>query len=156
MLKLETEFSKHKTAVFAMHCFWTGEMKLGSIDGVIRTESGWFDGREVVYVTYHTDKIGLAELLSKAEAIKCADSVYLASKDEQALAKSSSRLKVGKLTTNYRKAKVSDQLKQISGTKYAKLSLTPLQSTKVNSFVRIDVKKANNFLTPKQLKKISE
>jgi len=27
-------------AVFAMYCFWTGEAKLGSLDGVIATEAG--------------------------------------------------------------------------------------------------------------------
>jgi len=156
LLKLETETAKHKTAVFAMYCFWTGEMKLGSIDGVIRTEAGWFDGREVVKVTYHTDKVKLAGLLKKAEAIQCADTIYLTNADEQALAKRSSRLKVGKLTSGYKKAKASDQLKQLSGTKYAKLKLTPIQSTKLNSFARTDAKKAKSYLTKAQLEQLKQ
>ncbi len=36
-----------KQAVFAMYCFWTGEMKLGKIDVVITTEAGFMAGREV-------------------------------------------------------------------------------------------------------------
>lgn len=155
MLKLESDTAKHKTAVFAMHCYWTGEMKLGSIEGVIRTEAGWFAGREVVHVTYHKDKIDLAGLLKTAEKIQCADSVYLANSEEQNLAKSTTIFKVGELTGNYKKAKASDQLKQMSGTKYAKLSLTPLQATKVNSFVRVDIKKANSYLTRSQLDALS-
>ncbi len=156
LLKLETEVSKHKSAVFAMHCFWTGEMKLGSIDGVIRTEAGWFDNREVVNVTYHTKEINLKSLLKKADAIQCADTVYLADSADQKLAKSSSQLKVKNLTRGYKKAKLSDQLKQLAGTKYAKLNLTPMQSTKLNAFVRVDSKKANTYITKKQLVKLGK
>jgi len=31
--------SKLETATFAMHCYWTGEARLGSIDGVMSTSA---------------------------------------------------------------------------------------------------------------------
>ena len=39
-----------ETAYFSMFCFWSGELKLGPIDGVVKTTSGFMDGREVVKV----------------------------------------------------------------------------------------------------------
>ena len=53
--------SSHDQAAFAMHCFWTGEYQLGRIDGVITTEAGWLDGREVTLVRY--DKTRLLSLI---------------------------------------------------------------------------------------------
>ena len=36
----ENEAERHATAAFAQHCFWTGELELGQIPGVITTEAG--------------------------------------------------------------------------------------------------------------------
>ena len=44
---MENDIVSHGVAAFAMACFWTGEYKLGKIDGVIKTETGWYDHREV-------------------------------------------------------------------------------------------------------------
>ena len=33
-----------------MHCFWTGEMKLGQLKGVLETEAGFIGGHEVTLV----------------------------------------------------------------------------------------------------------
>ena len=41
--------SSLETATFAMSCYWTGEARLGAIDGVMTTTAGWtgFRGRSV-------------------------------------------------------------------------------------------------------------
>ena len=156
LLKLETETSKHKTIALAMHCFWTGERKLGAIEGVILTEAGWLDNNEVTLVTYHTDKITLSDLLDKAAAIDCAHKVYLSTANERKTAEALKRFSIGKLDNSYKKAKINDQKKQLSDTKYAKLNLSPIQSTKINAFARTDIKKANSYLTKKQLAEVSE
>jgi hypothetical protein len=46
----------------------------------------------------------------------------------------------------YRKAPESDQKRQLQGTRYARMELTPEQATKVNAFVRIAPEKESAFL----------
>ena len=61
----------------AMHCFWTGEMRLGQFDGVLTTEAGWIDGREVTLVTYDPTRLSLESLVKKAHKESCAAHIYL-------------------------------------------------------------------------------
>ena len=91
-----------------MHCFWTGEQKLGGIDGVIATEAGWLDGHEVTLVRYDKNQLSLNSLAKQAARVRCADKVYTA--DGRSLA----GLRGGKLDKSYRTASASDQKKQIS------------------------------------------
>ena len=136
-----------KQAVFAMYCFWTGEMALGQIDGVITTEAGFMAGREVTQVQYDPAVISLPQLIASAEKVECANAVYVPSAD-LASAKTS-RLNVGTIS-GYRNAPTSDQKKQIGGTAAEKLLLSSAQATKVNAWIRNDVSKALRFLTPSQ------
>ncbi len=55
-----------KRVAFAQSCFWTGEMKLGQIEGVVRTEAGFFKGREVTLVEYAPERIALEALARQA------------------------------------------------------------------------------------------
>jgi hypothetical protein len=149
LLAQEISTHTHARAAFSQHCFWTGEMRLGAIDGVIQTEAGWLDGREVTLVTYDKNALPLATLIKQATAARCADSVYVPSNQLQA-AKNNTAKPVKTLTNNYRKAKESDQKRQIAGTKFTNLNLTPSQATKVNAFARVDTKKALSYLTKNQ------
>ena len=76
---LEEELSAReaglKTATFSMHCFWTGEGTFGAITGVIETESGFQDGKEVVKVQFDasiTSRAALEELTHPKGMIACA------------------------------------------------------------------------------------
>ncbi len=42
-----------ETATFSMYCFWSGEGTFGEIPGVVETEPGFQDGREVVRVQFN-------------------------------------------------------------------------------------------------------
>lgn len=155
LLKLDSQKKKHNTIALAMHCFWTGEMHLGAIDGVVTTEAGFYDKKEVTLVTYHTDTIDLKTLIQKAAKVKCANKIYLKTDQEIKLAKSFTKLKTAQLIIkDYRPAKIADQKKQLADTPFAGLKLTPSQATKVNAFARSAPKKAQNFLTQKQLQLI--
>lgn len=112
-----------RSVAFSQYCFWTGEMKLGAIDGVVRTEAGFIDGKEVTRVEFDPERITLKELTGKARAAEVANEVFIG-------------------LEGYRKAPASDQKRQIQGTRYAGLALTPEQATKVNAFVRTDPEKA--------------
>jgi hypothetical protein len=136
-----------KQAVFAMYCFWTGEMALGQIDGVITTEAGFMAGHEVTLVKYDPTVISLPQLIAAAEKVECANAVSVPPQD--LLSATTSRLKVGKIS-GYRTAPADDQKKQLGGTAAEKLTLSPAQATKVNAWIRTDPAKALNFLTKSQ------
>jgi hypothetical protein len=51
-----------QTATFSMYCFWSGEGTFGSLPGVIETEPGYQDGKEVVRVLFDPATTSRAEL----------------------------------------------------------------------------------------------
>jgi len=136
-----------KEAVFAMYCFWTGEMLLGQINGVITTEAGFMSGHEVTLVKYDPAVISLPQLITAAEKVECANAVSVPAVDLSSA--KTSRLKVGTIS-GYRAAPASDQKKQLGGTAAEKLTLSPAQATKVNAWIRTDAAKALSFLIPSQ------
>ncbi|OYW76525.1 MAG: hypothetical protein B7Z37_08360 [Verrucomicrobia bacterium 12-59-8] len=136
-----------KQAVFAMYCFWTGEMALGQINGVITTEAGFMAGHEVTLVKYDPLLISLPQLIAAAEKVECANAVSVPAADLASA--TTSRLRVGKIS-GYRTAPADDQKKQLGGTAAEKLTLSPAQATKVNAWIRTDPAKALNFLTSSQ------
>jgi hypothetical protein len=127
-LALEKKSAGIRRVAFAQHCFWTGEMVLGGIDGVARTEAGFLGGYEVTLVDYDPAEIALADLTNKAKAADVATQVFTS-------------------LEGYRKAPESDQKRQLRGTQYARMKLTPEQATKVNAFARTSPEKANAFLS---------
>jgi hypothetical protein len=50
------------TATFSMYCFWSGEGTLGNVQGVIETEPGFQNGKEVVKVLFDPARINAAQL----------------------------------------------------------------------------------------------
>lgn len=139
---------------FSCACFWTGEYKIGAIEGVVSTESGWLGGHEVTLVIYHKKHITLGDLYKKAHALGVAHSVYVANQSQAAELKG--MVKNTGLLSGYKKAKSSDQNRQLNGTDFSSLQLTESQLTKVNAFVRSDVKKAIRYLTHKQREQLSK
>jgi hypothetical protein len=119
-------------AVFAMHCFWEGEAVLGALDGVVRTSSAFVDGAEVVEVTFLPAVLSRAKLTTHAQAKSCKPVVGGAVKA----------------------APASDQQHSLGGTAYAKLSLTPMQRTKVHAALTLG-SDAKVWLTPAQVAAIA-
>lgn len=134
---------------FTQYCFWTGEMKLGQIDGVVRTEAGFFQGREVTLVDYIPSRVSLDELARKARQDGVADSVHLPAGSKRMAVSAPVRAGVP-LDQSYRPAPAGDQKKQMQGTPFARLKLTPEHATKVNAFARENPRKALEWLSPAQ------
>ncbi|MEO6970821.1 MAG: hypothetical protein ABI217_07990 [Chthoniobacterales bacterium] len=134
---------------FSQHCFWTGEMKLGEIDGVIRTEAGFIEGHEVTLVDYDPGRVSLEALVTRAKQAGVADRIHLPV--GSASVSSIAGVSIGApLDRSYRAASANDQKKQLEGTPYTRFKLTPEQATKVNAFVRVDPARAREWLTAPQ------
>ncbi|MDX1389383.1 MAG: VPGUxxT family thioredoxin-like (seleno)protein, type 2, partial [Acidobacteriota bacterium] len=131
---LESDTARHGQVAFAQHCFWTGEAELGGIEGVISTEAGWVEGREVTLVRFDRGQVSVESLTRAARAAGLADRVYRA--DE--------------LDGAYRLASDSDQKRQIRGSVFDDIALSPMQRTKVNAFAVGDLERALEWLTPEQ------
>jgi hypothetical protein len=138
-----------KQAAFVMGCFWTGELSLGQIEGVITTEAGFIAGREVVLLQYDPNLISLPKLIAAAEKVNCAEAVHVPVVDLDKAP--DSRLSMATLS-GYRTAPLSDQKKQLGGTAAQTLNLTGAQATKVNAWIRSDTENALQYLAPSQRK----
>lgn len=71
-LKLHAVSGRRARATFAMACFWTGEARLGGLEGVLSTRTGWRGRSEVVEVDYDPSLIAEAKLRAVAERMDCA------------------------------------------------------------------------------------
>lgn len=146
----EFQKSRIEWVAFAQSCFWTGEMKLGQIEGVIRTEAGFFKGKEVTMVEYDPSLVSLEKLAFQARRAGVADRIHLKS-GTQPPGIFVSGVRVGAvLDHTYHAAPANDQKKQLEGTPYLRLKLTPEQATKINAFARVDAARANEWLSPAQ------
>jgi len=69
ILLLEKELNpKYQRATFCMGCYWQGEKNLGDVEGVISTEPGWCNSREVVEIRFNPEEISYKDLASKAHS----------------------------------------------------------------------------------------
>lgn len=118
-----------KETYYSMYCFWTGEKLLGNNTGVVNTEAGFMNGREVVKVTYVPEIIPNNDLTNFALQHKMAPI---------------------KKDNSYRKA-TKDEDYYLQHSNYRFLPLSKLQRTKINSALGSN-KNPERFLSPKQLK----
>lgn len=126
-------------AVFFQHCFWTGEMRLGGVPGVLRTEAGFYEGREVTRVWYQKSKLKLEDLVAAGERAKVADKWIAPEKNNFNQKK-------------YRVAPKSDQKRQIRKTVLAEMNLNDYQATKANAFLKVSPNRVREFLSPGQIR----
>lgn len=71
LLAEELSTRRREKAVYSMYCFWTGEVCLGDVEGVVETQTGFKGGKEVVEVTYDPSRISSEALTSMAEKREC-------------------------------------------------------------------------------------
>ena len=128
----EIDVADQQILYLSMHCFWEGEARLGSIDGVLATRAGFIDGREVVEVTYDAGHLDADRLITEAKRRGVAGEVWRGGK------------------VPFREAPASDQKRHLSGTRWKKApDLTPLQAARINSALA-DGEDPAVYLTPRQ------
>ena len=65
--ELQSRAAGLHTATFSMYCFWSGEALFGNIPGVIETQPGFQNGKEVVQVKYDPARITYAQLEAQSQ-----------------------------------------------------------------------------------------
>lgn len=137
---LATESNQAEEAYLSMYCFWTGEVEIADIQGVLATEAGFMHGKEVVKVTYNKQMISLDEIAEKAKNKGCADQVY-------ASVQKNSKVNVKPLST-YRKD--HEDKYYLRKSPYKTIPMTELQKTKINRAIAKGVD-PTIYLSPRQL-----
>lgn len=145
---LEAEESGTETATFSMYCFWTGEKKLGSVDGVLETQPGFMNGREVVEVKYNPVLISYENLVKEAKQASCASHVYTENKNQTSVAEKVVGKNSASKKSRFRMDK--DPKYYLSKSIYRFIPMTQFQATKVN--VKIgNGQSPDEYLSPRQL-----
>ncbi len=135
-LRIAAEESRARTtqrATFQTHCFWEGEVCLGTLPGVVSTEAAWLDGSEVVEVGFDPRATDYAALLRGARARGCASAVFAhdGTQLREAEAVYGDRARVSEAPP--RRAPAADQKRHLRASPLRALDLTPLQQTRVNA-----------------------
>lgn len=137
-----------ETTTLSMYCFWTGEKMLGQLPGVIATEAGFMDGREVVQVTYNPRDISFEEVVKAGQQARCADRAYAHTETQKAAA--AAMLGAGK--TGSRSAFRPDREPKyyLSKTHYRFVPMFPLQAARANALIG-QGKPPEGVLSPRQV-----
>lgn len=133
-------------AHLAQSCFWTGEMEIGQIDGVVATQAAFMGGHEVTSVWFDPEEVSLLDLSLQAQQRRVASVVFTDEDGLSQLRRSGVQSRLIDERT-HRVAPKSDQkrqIKRVSG--LGDLSISQL--TKVNGFMHRDLNKAGEFLPP--------
>ncbi len=140
-----------ETAEFAMHCYWEGEAKLGSLPGVLATRAGWRDKLEVVRLEFDPKVVDYRKLLDTAQSFECASKVFALSDEQLSLARDLVGADAVRVADPMREAKDSDQLYYLRNSNLRHLPLTPFQATKVNGALGLK-QPVEPWLSPRQRK----
>ncbi|MEM6965808.1 MAG: VPGUxxT family thioredoxin-like (seleno)protein, type 2 [Bacteroidota bacterium] len=149
---LEAAVTGTETATFSMYCFWTGEKKLGQVDGVLETQAGWMSGREVVEVKYNPILISYENLVQAAKDASCASHVYTENSTQTEAAQKVVGNNKASQKSKFRLDK--DPKYYLSRTIYRFLPMTPTQAVKVNAKIGSG-QSPDEFLSPRQLELLS-
>jgi hypothetical protein len=126
-------FIKPERAVVSTYCFWSGETELGNVEGVVATEAGFMNGREVVDVHFNPAAISYAELLRRAKRSGVLSEAYVVSEEQR---HSAIRLLGNDKVAWARTFHPDSQSKYyLSQTPYRYIPLTDMQAIRINRAV---------------------
>lgn len=146
--ELHAKAGKNERAVFAMHCFWTGEAKLGNIKGVTTTKPGFMGGYEVVELEYNPSIISYEDLVSRAKSNKVASHVFTVNDIQNTAAKELLGAEEVSVATTFRPDRSPKYY--LSRTSYKHVPMTELQKSRVNAAIG-SLQSPDTYLSPKQL-----
>lgn len=142
-----------QSATFAMHCYWEGEAKLGTVPGVHSTRSGWMGNLEVVTLTYDPEIVEYQKLVATARSFKCATKVFAHTDQQLEIARRIVGAEAVALAAEdqIRDAKASDQKYYLLQTSLRHLPLVESQAMKINAALATQ-QSFEQWLSPRQTK----
>lgn len=151
MARLEAKPSSAQRVVFAMHCFWEGQARLGAIDGVIDARPAFLDGREVVDVRFDGERVTLSQLTRRAAGLECARAIFVSRAGDVAALPNDLRDRARVLAGEPRRAGADDDLRRLRRVRELDLlPLTRLQAVRANAELAADGDVRAGTLTPRQ------
>lgn len=131
--ELTAEAQGVETATLSMYCFWTGEGQLGQLDGVVATEPGFMNGREVVQVKFNPNVLSFEQLVKTGNQANCADQVFTNNVNQKTVAEKTLGKNAVATTSNFRLD--DDRKYYLSKTIYRFVPMTSLQAARANALV---------------------
>lgn len=142
---LEAELNAETDELYLeMYCFWSGEKNIGSQPGVVYTEAGYSNGKEVVRVVFDQNQTSADQVVASARKTGNADAIHVKAGHK---IKAETEIKSLPLK-NY--AIDKDLHYYLKNSVYANLPLTPMQATRINSALGTG-SEVKALLSPKQL-----
>jgi hypothetical protein len=132
----------------SMYCFWTGEKSFGQLPGVIATEPGFMDGREVVQVTYDPKVVSFEQVVHTGQRAQCADRIYV--HDDQQAEAAQQLIEAGKIRKKSSFRPDGEPKYYLSKTPYRAVPMTALQATRANALIG-QGKSPASVLSPRQM-----
>lgn len=129
--QLESEALPIEKATFGMYCFWSGESKLGGIDGVVSSEPGFMGGSEVVTVEFNPEVISYEQLTKQAAKQGCSDRVFAHTPTQASIAKK--QVTTGKVKEASKFRPDREPQYYLSKSTYRFLPLLPIQASRINA-----------------------
>lgn len=133
-----------KEVALSMYCFWSGEKEIASIKGVVATEAGFMDGKEVVKVKYNSKDVSAKKIAKSAAKVNCGDGAYVPYSSDHFTFKNAKTKKY----SAYRKDKQNKYYLYNSNYKY--VPMLPIQELKVNRALATK-QDPDALLSPRQL-----
>jgi hypothetical protein len=140
-------FIKPERAVVSTYCFWSGEIELGKLEGVVSTEAGFMHGSEVVELHFNPGVLSYEEFLRKAKRSGVLREAYVLSAEQR---KTAIRLLGDDRVLWAKTFRPDNQSKYyLSQTPYRHLPLTGMQSIRINRAV-FERRNPDIYLSPRQ------
>lgn len=146
--ELQAEANGTEQTTLSMYCFWTGEKNYGQLPGVIATEPGFMDGREVVQVTYDPSVVSFEKVVHTGQRAQCADRIYVHSKQQAQAAVQ--LIEDNKIRTKSSFRPDDEPKYYLSKTPYRAVPMTTLQAARANALIG-QGKSPERVLSPKQI-----
>jgi len=137
-----------ETATFGMYCFWSGEAGFGALDGVVATQTGFLDGREVVQVEYDPRTLPYTRLAAFARESRTGEVAFTTNEQQQSVAKRIFGDNALAAKDRIRPSE-SDDKYNLAHSSWAAVPMTEAQASRANARVAAG-KSPADLLSPRQ------
>ena len=128
LVLLETELNADPAELYLeMYCFWSGEKNIGAQPGVIYTEPGFSNGKEVVRVVFDDTATSAEKVAAQARKSGNADAIHIKNGTSPVSVEGIRQAPLKNYTVD------KDLHYYLKNSEYAALPLSPIQATRINS-----------------------